>query len=71
MLSYYVLAKFANSGSILSSGQFLMLPHLPQKNEARFKSGKKIDSKLDIDPWNSVYKDEDIKILKDLMDQVT
>jgi hypothetical protein len=33
-------AKSANDGSILSSSQFLILPQLPQKNEACFKSGQ-------------------------------
>ena len=33
-------AKSDNCGLNLSSGQFLILPHLPQKNKARFKSGQ-------------------------------
>jgi hypothetical protein len=33
-------AKFANGGSILGSSQFLLLPQLPQKNEACVKSGQ-------------------------------
>jgi hypothetical protein len=33
-------AKSANGGLILSSSQFLILPQLPQKNKARFKSGQ-------------------------------
>jgi hypothetical protein len=33
-------AKSGNGGSILSSRQFLILPQLPQKNKAPFKSGQ-------------------------------
>ncbi len=33
--------KCANGGSILSLSQFSLLPQLPQKNDARFKSGQK------------------------------
>ncbi len=33
-------AKSANGGSILSLSQFLILPQLPQKNKAHFKSGQ-------------------------------
>ncbi len=33
-------AKFDKGGSILSHSQFLLLPQLPQKNEAHFKSSQ-------------------------------
>jgi hypothetical protein len=33
-------AKFTNVGLILSLSKFLLLPLLPQKNKARFKSGQ-------------------------------
>jgi len=32
------IAKFAYSGSILGSSQFTLLPQLPLKNNAQFKS---------------------------------
>jgi len=34
-------SKFANGGVILRSRQFLLLPQLPQKNEAHITSGQK------------------------------
>ena len=33
--------KFAYGGLILGLSQFYLLPQLPQKNDARFKSGQK------------------------------
>jgi len=33
-------AKFAYGGSILGSSQFILLPQLPLKNDAQFKSGQ-------------------------------
>jgi len=33
-------AKFPDGGSVLGSSQFSVLPQLPQKNDAQFKSGQ-------------------------------
>ncbi len=41
--------KSANGGSILSSSQFLILPQLPQKNEARFKKMKLASKVVNVD----------------------
>ncbi len=53
-------AKFDKGGSILSSSQFLLLPQLLQKNEARYKSGQNWLkthwlANNDLNPWNTLY----------------
>ncbi len=53
-------AKFENGSSILSLSHFLLLPQLPPKNEACFKSGQNWlkNNQLannDLNPCNSLY----------------
>ncbi len=60
MFQGFSKAKSANGGSILSSSKFLILPQLPPKNNARFKSGQSWlkNNHLatqDLNPWNSLY----------------